>query len=335
MVRLILLSRIFFDKRIGQEVEADTLGDDFKGYVFKITGGNDKDGFPMMQGVATSDRVRLLLKEGSSCYRPRRKGERRRKSVRGCIVSPHIRALSLVLVKKGEKEIPGLTDITKPRRLGPKRVTRIRKLYGLEKGDNVEALVKKNVIRRTFTSKKNAGAPQRQKAPKIQRLVTDARLRRKKLIKKEKADRWKKTQAAISEYQKLYNEWSDKKRKEQQNKEKQAEEKKTDKPKEEKPKDAKKDTKVDAKKDVKKDAKKDTKATTTKTTTQVVQKTDSKKDAPKAKDTKTAPATKTTEVKKSNLSFYSATSDNKPAADSGVEVKKTITKVVKKPVKPA
>ena len=25
----------------------DTIGDEFKGYIFKITGGNDKQGFPM------------------------------------------------------------------------------------------------------------------------------------------------------------------------------------------------------------------------------------------------------------------------------------------------
>ena len=36
---------------MGQEVEGDCLGDEYKGYVFKITGGNDKDGFPMRQGV--------------------------------------------------------------------------------------------------------------------------------------------------------------------------------------------------------------------------------------------------------------------------------------------
>ena len=41
----------------------------------------------MKQGVMTSKRVSLLLKKGSSCYRQRRKGERKRKSVRGCIVS--------------------------------------------------------------------------------------------------------------------------------------------------------------------------------------------------------------------------------------------------------
>merc|ERR1719341_2787724 len=34
--------RPFYEKRMGQEVEADTLGDEFKGYVLRITGGNDK-----------------------------------------------------------------------------------------------------------------------------------------------------------------------------------------------------------------------------------------------------------------------------------------------------
>ena len=57
---------------MGQEVDADTLGDEFKGYVVRITGGNDKQGFPMKQGILTNGRVRLLLKEGHSCYRPRR-----------------------------------------------------------------------------------------------------------------------------------------------------------------------------------------------------------------------------------------------------------------------
>jgi len=51
--------RIFFDKRISQEVEADALGDQFKGYVVKIMGGNDKQGFPMKQGVLTNTRVTL------------------------------------------------------------------------------------------------------------------------------------------------------------------------------------------------------------------------------------------------------------------------------------
>ena len=38
---------------------------EFKGYVFKIMGGCDKQGFPMKQGVLTPGRVRLLLHRGN------------------------------------------------------------------------------------------------------------------------------------------------------------------------------------------------------------------------------------------------------------------------------
>uniref|UniRef100_A0A2K6RXY3 Small ribosomal subunit protein eS6 n=1 Tax=Rhinopithecus roxellana TaxID=61622 RepID=A0A2K6RXY3_RHIRO len=64
--------------------------------------------------------------DGHSCYRPRRTRERKRKSVRGCIVDANLSILNLVIVKKGEKDIPGLTDTTVPRRLDPKRASRIR-----------------------------------------------------------------------------------------------------------------------------------------------------------------------------------------------------------------
>jgi ribosomal protein S6E (S10) len=54
--------RVFYDdKRIASEVPGDSLGEEYKGYVFKITGGNDKQGFPMKQGVMQNKRVRLLL----------------------------------------------------------------------------------------------------------------------------------------------------------------------------------------------------------------------------------------------------------------------------------
>jgi len=55
----------------------------------------------MKQGILTNGRVRLLLSVGHSCYRPRRDGERRRKSVRGCIVDANLSVLNLVIIKKG------------------------------------------------------------------------------------------------------------------------------------------------------------------------------------------------------------------------------------------
>merc|ERR1711909_110746 len=98
-------------------------GDEWKGYIVRITGGNDKQGFPMKQGVLTAGRVRLLLGKGHKCYRQRRTGERKRRSVRGCIVDAQLSVLNLAIVKKGDNDIPGLTDTSLPKRLGPKRAS--------------------------------------------------------------------------------------------------------------------------------------------------------------------------------------------------------------------
>ncbi len=83
----------------------------------------------MKQGVLLPSRVRLLLSKGHSCYRPRRTGERKRKSVRGCIVGSDMSVLSVTIVKQGEQDLPGLTDTTVPKRLGPKRANNIRKFF--------------------------------------------------------------------------------------------------------------------------------------------------------------------------------------------------------------
>merc|ERR1712007_282653 len=189
--------RPFYEKRMGQEVEADTLGDEFKGYVLRITGGNDKQGFPMKQGVLTNGRVRLLLKKGTSCYRPRRDGERKRKSVRGCIVDGNLSVLSMAIIKKGEAEIPGLTDNTIPRRLGPKRASKIRKLFNLSKDDNVCQYV----IKRPLPTKE--GKKQKYKAPKVQRLVTPIMLQRKRHRLAIKRRRAEKNRQAAAEYAKI------------------------------------------------------------------------------------------------------------------------------------
>lgn len=165
--------RAVYDKRISQEVEGGELGDEFKGYIFRISGGNDKQGFPMKQGVLSQKRVRLLLHKDLSCYRARRKGERKRKSVRGCIVGADISVLSLVIVKIGEAPIPGLTDVMVDNRLGPKRASNIRRLFNLQKDDDV----RKYVIKRTFTNK---AGKEISKSPKIQRLITPRVLQRKR-----------------------------------------------------------------------------------------------------------------------------------------------------------
>jgi len=162
---------------MGTEIDGEILSDEYKGYLFKITGGNDKQGFPMKQGVLVNGRVRLLMTKRTTTYRPRRTGERKRKSVRGCICGPDLAVIALRITKKGEKEIEGITDGDKPRKLGPKRANYIRKVFALRK--KVDD-VRKYVVRREIKKKDKTFF----KSPKIQRLITEKRLRRKRLYKK-------------------------------------------------------------------------------------------------------------------------------------------------------
>ena len=177
---------------MGQEVEGETVGDEFKGYVFRIAGGNDKQGFPMKQGVMIPNRVKLLLAKGHSCYRQRRAGERKRKSVRGCIVGNDLSVLALTIVKQGESEIEGLTDTQVPKRLGPKRANNIRKFFGLTKEDDVtQFVIRREIVKgeKTYT-----------KAPKVQRLVTPQRLQRKRAVKALKIKNAQAQREAAAEY---------------------------------------------------------------------------------------------------------------------------------------
>jgi len=167
----------FMDKRMGQEMDGGLLSDAFKGYSLKITGGNDKQGFPMMQGVISNQRVRLLFSKGMKTFRERRKGCRKRKSVRGCITNHDLAVMQLTVAKKGDAEVEGLTDEVNPRRKGPKRASKIRKLFQLSKDDDV----RKYIIKREREGK----TP---KAPKIQRLITPQRMQRKRHIRNSKVN---------------------------------------------------------------------------------------------------------------------------------------------------
>ena len=86
------------------------------------------------------------------------------------------------------------TDI-KPRRLGPKRASTIRKVFALRKNDDV----RKYVVRREVKK----GDKTFYKSPKIQRLITEKRIRRKKLLKRAKLDRFKKSKDDRAKYDKV------------------------------------------------------------------------------------------------------------------------------------
>ena len=52
---------------MGQEINGEVMDDEaYKGYIFRITGGNDKQGFQMKQGIMSNTRTRILFKSRKS-----------------------------------------------------------------------------------------------------------------------------------------------------------------------------------------------------------------------------------------------------------------------------
>lgn len=101
-------AKIFIGKRIGDTVDASPIG--LKGYKLLITGGSDKDGFPMRKDIHGRVRKRVLLSSPPG-YRPKRKGVRRRKMVRGNEITPEIVQINTKIVKKGKKSIEELLGL--------------------------------------------------------------------------------------------------------------------------------------------------------------------------------------------------------------------------------
>merc|ERR1719183_1226681 len=104
--------------------------------------------------------------------------------------------MSLVIVKKGEKDIAGITDAENPRRLAPKRAGKIRALFNLDKTDNVRSYVMKRKIEKE-------GKKAQTKSPKIQRLVTPQRLQRKRHEVALKRGRAEKGREMAADYKKV------------------------------------------------------------------------------------------------------------------------------------
>ena len=205
------------DKKIGDEIDGSIISEVFEGYKFKITGGFDKDGFAMKNGILSQAKKKVLLTKGCSLFRFRkgyhRTGIRIRRLVRGCIVSHDIKNLHLKIIKKGPKEIEGLTTEkdAQPKRLGPKRATRILKEFGLystyqekkkdkEQRKNLRFMITKFAPKREVKTKNGKTYVKR---PKIQRLITPDRLRRKRLLKKFHEERKAKAKKEEEDYRAL------------------------------------------------------------------------------------------------------------------------------------
>lgn len=88
----------FNGKKIGENINLDAIG--LTGFEAVITGGSDKQGFPMDKSVQGSVRKKIFTARATG-FKPKVKGEKKRHSVRGNTISSEISQVNLKITKEG------------------------------------------------------------------------------------------------------------------------------------------------------------------------------------------------------------------------------------------
>lgn len=92
-------------RKIGDKIKGEFLG--LHGYELQLTGGSDKQGFPMRQDMPGAARKKVLL-TGRPGFHPTTEGERRRRLVRGNTLSEEIVQVNMKVVTHGKDSLPKL-----------------------------------------------------------------------------------------------------------------------------------------------------------------------------------------------------------------------------------
>jgi small subunit ribosomal protein S6e len=92
-------------KKIGEEFDGIFVS--LPGFKLILTGGSDKDGFPMRPDLPGQRRKKVLVSK-SLGFRPKDNGVRRRKTLRGNIISPDIVQINMKITTHGSKNIEEL-----------------------------------------------------------------------------------------------------------------------------------------------------------------------------------------------------------------------------------
>lgn len=94
--------RALYSMKIGEIFDGGILGS--VGYKFKITGGSDKEGFPMRADLDGIGRKAVILGEGIG-YKGGKRGKLVRKNIRGNIVSEFISQLNVSIFEYGPSSL--------------------------------------------------------------------------------------------------------------------------------------------------------------------------------------------------------------------------------------
>ena len=88
-------------RKLGETIDGSVVG--MAGKQLLISGGSDKDGFPMRKDVHGGVRVQIVVSKGVG-FHPKREGERQRKTIRGNVITEDIVQVNVKALEKAEKE---------------------------------------------------------------------------------------------------------------------------------------------------------------------------------------------------------------------------------------
>ena len=87
----------FIGRRVGETIDGSIV--DLPAHKVLITGGSDRDGVPIRGNVHGGVRRAVVLSGGSG-FAPKKKGERKRKTVRGSTITDEIVQINMKIVEK-------------------------------------------------------------------------------------------------------------------------------------------------------------------------------------------------------------------------------------------
>ncbi|UCF44999.1 MAG: 30S ribosomal protein S6e [Candidatus Bathyarchaeota archaeon] len=97
----------FIGKKIGETVDGTVV--DLPAHKLQIMGGSDKDGVPIRPNVHGGVRRNVVLSGGVG-FNPQNKGERRRKAVRGNVITDEIVQINTKIIEKPKKSAERKTE---------------------------------------------------------------------------------------------------------------------------------------------------------------------------------------------------------------------------------
>jgi small subunit ribosomal protein S6e len=84
-------------RKLGEIIDGSIVN--MAGSKVQIVGGSDKDGFPMRKNVHGGVRRRVILSGGVG-FKPKNVGERRRKTIRGNVITDEIVQINMKIAEK-------------------------------------------------------------------------------------------------------------------------------------------------------------------------------------------------------------------------------------------